>query len=70
VDLPIFGFAGLWNASNDDQGNTPERCTIITMPPISLMADIHHVRQRMPAILQPEDVDTWLAGSTQEAHWA
>jgi putative SOS response-associated peptidase YedK len=44
--------------------------TIITMPPNSLMVDIHNVRQRMPAILAREDTEAWLAGSTQEAHAA
>jgi putative SOS response-associated peptidase YedK len=70
VDQPIFGFAGLWDASNDDAGGTLEICTIITMPPNALMADIHNVRQRMPAILDRADSEAWLAGSSKEAHAA
>jgi putative SOS response-associated peptidase YedK len=67
VDQPIFGFAGLWDASNDANGATLESCTIITMPPNPLMAEIHNVRQRMPAILDQADTEAWLAGSTQDA---
>jgi putative SOS response-associated peptidase YedK len=67
VDQPIFGFAGLWDASNDANGGTLESCTIITMPPNPLMAQIHNVRQRMPAILDRAATEAWLAGTTQEA---
>jgi putative SOS response-associated peptidase YedK len=67
IDQPLFGFAGLWDASNDDNGGTLESCTIITMPPNPLMAEIHNVRQRMPAILDRADTEAWLAGSTQDA---
>jgi putative SOS response-associated peptidase YedK len=70
VDQPLFGFAGLWDSSRTDDGKVVESCTIITMPPNPLMAEIHNVKQRMPAILQSEDVNAWLAGSADEARAA
>ena len=34
------------------------------------MAEIHNVKQRMPTILQREDIEAWLAGSTEDARAA
>ena len=65
-----MGFAGLWDSSRGDDGKVLESCTIITMPPNPLMAEIHNVKQRMPAILQSEDINAWLAGSADEARAA
>ena len=42
-------------------------CALITLPPNSLMAEIHNEKQRMPAVLREEDHDAWLQGSPQEA---
>ena len=67
ADQPVFGFAGLWDSSRGDDGKALESCTIITMPPNPLLAEIHNVKQRMPAILQSEDINAWLAGSADEA---
>jgi putative SOS response-associated peptidase YedK len=67
ADQPVFGFAGLWDSSRTDDGAALESCTIITMPPNPLLAEIHNVKQRMPAILQSQDVDAWLTGSADEA---
>ena len=48
-----------------------ESCTIITgVLPNPPLAEIHNVKQRMPAILQSEDVNAWLAGSADEARSA
>ena len=52
ADQPMFGFAGLWDRSVSAEGVALESCTIITMPPNALMAEIHNAKQRMPAILQ------------------
>ena len=51
-----FAFAGLWEhwQGGDEQ---IESCTIIVTEPNDLIAAIH---DRMPAILHPEDYDTWL----------
>ncbi len=69
-DQPVFGFAGLWESSPGVDGAALESCTIITMPPNPLMAEIHNAKQRMPAILQSQHIDAWLAGSTEEAQAA
>jgi putative SOS response-associated peptidase YedK len=60
TDQPVFGFAGLWESSRGADGAALESCTIIAMPPNPLMAEIHDVKQRMPAILQSSDIDAWL----------
>ena len=51
-------------------GDAIESCTIITMPPNALMAEIHNVKQRMPAILAANDIESWLSGSADDAHSA
>jgi putative SOS response-associated peptidase YedK len=70
ADQPVFGFAGLWESSRGAEGTALESCTIITMPPNPLMAEIHNAKQRMPAILQGDDINAWLAGSPEEARAA
>jgi putative SOS response-associated peptidase YedK len=70
ADQPLFGFAGLWESSRGADGVALESCTIITMPPNPLMAEIHNVKQRMPAILQTSDIDAWLSGSADAARAA
>jgi putative SOS response-associated peptidase YedK len=67
ADQPVFGFAGLWDRSVTSEGAALESCTIITMPPNGLMAEIHNAKQRMPAILQSADIESWLTGSADEA---
>ena len=34
---------------------------------VELLAEIHNVKQRMPLILPPEAVDTWLTGTPEQA---
>jgi putative SOS response-associated peptidase YedK len=68
ADQPVFGFAGLWDRSVSDEGNATESCTIITMPPNVLMAEIHNVKKRMPAILAANDIQAWLTGTADDAH--
>jgi putative SOS response-associated peptidase YedK len=70
TDREAFGFAGLWDRSEAMDGTAIESCTIITMPPNALMAEIHNAKQRMPAILAQEDHDAWLSGSAEEARVA
>lgn len=60
-DQPM-SFAGLWEEwPNLDTGEVETRCAIITVPANELMLPIH---QRMPAILDPADIDRWLAADT------
>ncbi len=70
ADQPVFGFAGLWDRSQKADGTAVESCAIITLPASKLMATIHNTKKRMPAILQIEARDTWLAGSPMEARAA
>jgi putative SOS response-associated peptidase YedK len=66
-DQPIFGFAGLWDSSTTAEGVKIHSCTIITLPANQVMAEIHNVRQRMPAILSKEDREAWLKGDHESA---
>jgi putative SOS response-associated peptidase YedK len=70
ADQPVFGFAGLWDRSVTAEGAALESCTIITMPPNALMPEIHNAKQRMPAILQSQDIEAWLSGSLDDAKGA
>jgi len=67
TDQSLFGFAGLWEASTGADGVVLESCTILTMPANPLMAEIHNVKARMPAILPRADHDAWLAGDADTA---
>jgi len=63
----LFSIAGLWERSTDVFGEDVLSCALITLPANELMAEIHNSKQRMPAILAPEDVDTWLTGTVEQA---
>ena len=67
ADQRVFGLAGLWDASTAADGTVIESCTIVTMPANAFMAVIHNGRARMPAILDPADHATWLAGDADAA---
>lgn len=67
ADQPVFGLAGLWESSVTEEGAAILSCTIITMAPNHLMAQIHNAKQRMPAILSREDIAVWLTGSNADA---
>ena len=66
-DQPLFGLAGLWDASTAADGTVLESCTIITMPANAFMAEIHNSKARMPAILRREDHAAWLRGDAATA---
>ncbi|HWG75544.1 MAG TPA: SOS response-associated peptidase [Steroidobacteraceae bacterium] len=70
ADQPAFGFAGLWDRSMTAEGTETLSCTVITMPPNALMAEIHNAKQRMPAILAADQIEAWLSGSADEARRA
>jgi putative SOS response-associated peptidase YedK len=67
TDQPTFGFAAIWDKSGHKDGYTVESCAIITLPASPLMAQIHNVRKRMPAILRKADHETWLSGTAADA---
>lgn len=53
----LFGFAGLYDTWHDKQGRELKTYTIITTVPNELVGTIHN---RMPAILEKKDEETWL----------
>ena len=58
----MAGFAGLWDEWRETRDSEPLRtCTIITMPPIELVAPVH---DRMPALLSPSAGLAWLDPAT------
>ena len=57
IDDSVFAFAGLWDRWQDPAGDVIETCTILTIEPNALVAQVH---DRMPAILGTEDYDLWL----------
>jgi putative SOS response-associated peptidase YedK len=64
VDGKPFAFAGLWDRWRAPDGTPVETCTILTTTPNQLLAGIH---DRMPAILKPEDYDSWLDPGFRDA---
>jgi putative SOS response-associated peptidase YedK len=56
-DHSLFGMAGLYDEWHDKQGRELKTYTIITTQPNPLLEPIHN---RMPAILEKQDEDTWL----------
>ncbi|MHA3980877.1 SOS response-associated peptidase [Halovulum sp. GXIMD14794] len=65
---PPFAFAGLWRLSRYETKDGPgkaETYTMITTTPNELVKPVHPAR--MPVILAPEDYETWMDGSAEEA---
>ena len=60
-DRPL-SLAGLWEHWLSPGGNMVETCSIITTTANELMAPIH---DRMPVILSPEAISSWLELSTK-----
>ncbi len=67
ADQPLFGLAGLWDASTAADGTVLESCTIITMPANPFMAEIHNSKARMPGLLRRADHAAWLTGDADAA---
>ena len=61
---PLLPFAGLWESWRDSSGATIETYTILTTPANPFVSGMH---DRMPAILEDGDVETWIRGSAEEA---
>ena len=74
-DQPVFGMAGLWDASTRADGSVVESCAVITVPANAVMNVIDGTSVanggtndgRMPAILTVEAQEAWLHGSADEA---
>jgi putative SOS response-associated peptidase YedK len=54
----VFGLAGLWDTWQQADGAPLISSTVITTTPNELMGQVH---SRMPVILTPESVPTWLS---------
>jgi len=61
----LLVMAGLWERSKPADGEAIESFTIITTGPNRLLARIGH--DRSPALLEPPQFETWLAGEPAEA---
>ena len=57
IDDTVFSLAGLWDVWRQPDGEWLKSFTIITVPSNDILGELH---DRMPAILAPDDVDTWL----------
>ena len=67
ANAETFALAALWDRSIPPSGEPIISCAVITMPANELLRDIHNAKQRMPAILQAENVEAWLTGSPEQA---
>ena len=56
-EVPLFGFAGLWERWNAGDGKRFETFAIVTTDANEAVATIH---DRMPVILTPAQADLWL----------
>ncbi len=62
-DDPLFGFAGLYDAWQDDDDEIVSSFTIITTSANELMSELH---ERMPVILHQDDEEEWLDRSVND----
>ena len=58
-----FVFAGLWDSGMQEGGKNQSYGTIITTSANKLISPVHH---RMPVILPPDAIDTWLDPSFKD----
>ena len=68
-DRAPFAIAGLWRVEREDllEPEHPRRVhTMVTTEANDLIRPIH-AKGRMPVILRPDDYETWLTGSLDEA---
>ena len=63
-DTQMFAFAGLWERWKPKEGAAVHSFTIMTTDANEQVAKIH---DRMPVILTLDAVDTWIAGTAEEA---
>jgi putative SOS response-associated peptidase YedK len=59
-----FGFAGLWDKWESEDGEVIESCTILTTEANEVLRPVH---DRMPVILYPEDYELWLDDDARKA---
>jgi putative SOS response-associated peptidase YedK len=59
-----IAFAGLWETWSDRDGGEVDTAAIVTTAANGPVAAIH---DRMPVVILPQDHETWLTGSVEEA---
>jgi putative SOS response-associated peptidase YedK len=59
----VFGVAAVWDRSVTDDDDVIEGCTLLTVPPNALLAEVLGSTTPMPAILRREDYEAWLRGT-------
>jgi putative SOS response-associated peptidase YedK len=64
-DGEVFALAGLWEHWQRADGSVLESCLVITVPADYRMESY---QQRMPAIVEPTDYDTWLSVESPAPH--
>lgn len=62
ADGTAFAMAGIWNPGRNYGENTGGDCVSLTTEPNSLVAQVHN---RMPVILELEDIDEWIHPKTK-----
>jgi putative SOS response-associated peptidase YedK len=67
ADRPVFAVAGLWDCTENDDGDAVEGCALLTVPANGLLERIQTATREMPAILSPADYRTWLHGTPDQA---
>ena len=64
TDGQVISFAGLWDEWKDRAtGETLKSCTMIITEPNAMVAEVH---DRMPVVLEPDNLTPWLE---REAAW-
>lgn len=64
---PVLAVAGLWDRTEDEEGDVIEGCAILTVPANAMLASIQTATREMPAILDPGECEAWLRGTPVEA---
>ena len=64
-DNEPFAMAGLWERWTSPDGGKLDSCTILTTSPNELMQELH---DRMPVILAPDAIGTWLNSESSAAN--
>ncbi len=64
-DGELWGLAGLYDETHDEENDAAGSFTIITTGANSLVAPLH---ERMPAILRREDEEEWLSHDVTDPH--
>ena len=58
-----FGFAGLWDRWEGQDGQVINSCAVLTTEANEVLRPVH---DRMPVILHPDDYAVWLEGGERE----